>query len=123
VNLSEDDRAVLARTEEVQIETRSATRDVHRTIIWIVVSGEDAFIRSVNGHGARWYREATERPDVDILVDGRTIPVLVQPAADPDAVRQCSEALAAKYRREGGSLRAMLKPSILPTTLRVVARP
>lgn len=120
MNLSADDRAILARTEEVTIETESAAGTVHRTTIWIVVHGEDVFIRSVRGEGARWYREAVARPDVAVLVERRRIPVHLVPAPDADAVASCNAALTAKYGADP-ALGSMLRPATLPTTLRVVA--
>ncbi len=120
VNLRPEDRALLARTEEVKVETRSATGDVHRTIIWIVVDGEEVFVRSVNGDGARWYREAVDRPDVGFDVGGTRIAARVIAAADPESVERCSAALTEKYSADP-ALALMLKPDTLATTLRVLA--
>ncbi|HET9435359.1 MAG TPA: DUF2255 family protein [Candidatus Limnocylindrales bacterium] len=120
MNLSPEDRALLARTEEVDIETRSASGDVHRTIIWIVVDGHDVYVRSVRGAGARWYREAVASPDVSFVVDRRTIPATVVRADDPASIERCSAALGAKYAADP-ALALMLRPDTLPTTLRVLA--
>jgi hypothetical protein len=120
VNLSADERDRLARTEEVKIETRSATGDVHRTIIWVVVDGEDVFIRSVKGDVARWYREAVARPEVALDLGTARVPVRVAAAADPESVARCSAALSVKYGADP-ALRTMLRPHTLPTTLRVLA--
>ncbi|OGO55812.1 MAG: hypothetical protein A2V84_08265 [Chloroflexi bacterium RBG_16_70_13] len=120
VNLSVDERHRLAQAEEVRIETTSPTGIVHRTIIWIVVDGEDVFVRSVNGEGARWYREAVARPDVAFDVGGRRIASRVVAAADPESVGRCSAALKGKYAADP-ALRLMLRPHTLPTTLRVLA--
>jgi len=119
VNLSADDRALLAGSEEVEIETRSAHGTAHRTIIWVVVAGNDALIRSVNGATARWYREALAQPDVALNVAGRRIAVRVESADDPASVERCSAALMAKYRTDP-ALPTMLAPHALSTTLRVV---
>ena len=122
MNLSVAERDLLARTEEVRIETQSASGDVHRTIIWVVVDGEDTYIRSVNGERARWYREAVARPDVGLVVDRKTtIPARAVPALDEMSVARCTEALNVKYARDP-ALRLMLRPNTLPTTLRLDAR-
>lgn len=120
MNLSADDRAILARTEEVAIETESAAGTVHRTTIWVVVDGEDVFIRSVRGDVARWYREAMARQDVAIMAGGRRIPVRILAAPDAASVARCSAALTAKYGADP-ALGSMLRPATLPTTLRVLA--
>jgi len=120
VSLSAEDRALLAASEEVRIETRAADGTVHRTIIWVVVDGDDVFIRSVNGLGARWYREAVGDSLVALIADGRRIDALLLAAADGDSVERCSAALRTKYRADP-ALPTMLVPHTLPTTLRVVA--
>ena len=120
MNLSADDRALLAGSEEVMIETRSADGAVQRTIIWVVVDGDDVLIRSVNGTAGRWYREAVAHPEVALHVAGRRITGRVESAADADTVARCSAALTTKYRADP-ALDTMLIPRTLPTTLRVVA--
>lgn len=120
VNLSADERDLLARTEEVKIVTTSDSGVVHRTIIWIVVEGEDVFVRSVNGESARWFREAVARPNVGLEVGRTTVAARVEPAADPESVALCSAALKAKYAADP-ALPLMLRPHTLPTTLRVLA--
>ncbi|HEX4897436.1 MAG TPA: DUF2255 family protein [Candidatus Limnocylindrales bacterium] len=120
MNLRPDERDLLARTEEVTIETTSASGAVHRTIIWVVVEGEDVFIRSVNGDGARWYREAIARPEVVFEAGTTRLRARVAGATDPGSVERCSAALTAKYHADP-ALRLMLRPETLPTTLRVLA--
>jgi hypothetical protein len=120
VSFSTEDLALLDRTEEVEIETRAPDGPVHRTIIWIVVDGEDVFVRSVNGEGARWFREAVARPDIGLEAGRTTIAARIEPAADPASIARCSAALEAKYAADP-ALRLMLRPNTLPTTLRVLA--
>lgn len=120
MNLSADERALLADSEEVEIETRSADGTVHRTIIWVVADGDDVLLRSVNGDAARWYREAVARPDIALLVGGRRITARIEAAANPATVERCSAALVAKYSADP-ALRTMLLDHTLPTTLRVLA--
>jgi hypothetical protein len=120
VNLSADERGLLARAEEVKIETTAESGVTHRTIIWVVVDGEGVYLRSVNGETARWYREAVARPEIGLEVGRTTIAARVAPAADPDSVARCSAALKAKYAADP-ALRLMLRPHTLPTTLRVLA--
>ena len=118
------DLALLDAAEEVEIETAAPDGAAHRTIIWIVVDGDDVFVRSVNGSGARWYREAVGRPDaIAIHVDGRSLPARVEAAADGASVEQVSAALGRKYASSRASLRSMLAPHTLETTLRVVPNP
>ena len=116
--------AWLEETEEVEIETAHAGGATHRTIIWVVVDGEDAFIRSVNGSTARWYREAVANPTVTIHSRRRARPeqalsARIEAATDAESVERTSDALRRKYAGDP-SLDSMLVPSILPTTLRLI---
>ncbi|HUG29103.1 MAG TPA: DUF2255 family protein [Candidatus Limnocylindria bacterium] len=115
----EQDRAAIAAADEIEIETHATDGTVHRTIIWIVTSDGDVYVRSVNGPGARWYREATATGEADLHLDGRPIPARVEAAANAAGVAACSEALRAKYTADS-SLQSMLMPETLPTTLHVV---
>ena len=114
------DLAALAEAEEITIETRAADGTAHRTIIWIVEHASELYIRSVNGPGARWFREATADTTIALHVDRRRVAARVIPAADPASIEACSEGLRTKYRNDY-SLGSMLRPNTLPTTLRVVA--
>jgi hypothetical protein len=113
------DLAVLDATAEIEIETRAAAdAPLHRTIIWVMTDGPDAFIRSVRGSVARWYREAIAHPDVVVHAGGRTFPARVVPAPDADSVARTSAALVRKYTGVDG-LPEMLVPDTFPTTLRL----
>jgi hypothetical protein len=113
-----DELALLADTEEIELETARPDGQTRRTIIWIMVDGEDAFIRSVNGAGARWYREATANPSVTIHAGTQALPARVIAAPDPESVARVNDALERKYTGIVG-LREMLVPDIFETTLRV----
>ena len=113
-----EDLALLADTEEIEIETARPGGPPHRTIIWVVVDGDDAFIRSVNGAGARWYREAVADPSVTIHAGERALQARAMAAPDPDSVKRVNDALERKYTGSVG-LREMLVPDIFDTTLRV----
>jgi hypothetical protein len=110
--------ALLTETEEIEIETARPDGPHHRTIIWVVVDGDEVFIRSVNGADARWYREAIADPSVTIHGGGLALPARVEAATDPDSIRRTNEGLTRKYANVPG-YRPMLKPDIFDTTLRV----
>lgn len=116
--------AMLDRVQEVQVETTSLDgSETHRTIIWIVTSGEQVFVRSVRGDAGRWYREARQRPEVILHAEGPPIPATLAMADDPASIQQVNEALTAKYgRRAPASTASMLRPHTLPTTMRVDPR-
>ena len=119
MHLSADDVALLEATEEIEIETcAQAGSPVHKTIIWAVTDGPDAFIRSYRGPTARWYREISANPVATVTVADRRIAVRVVPAADPQSVARTSAALERKYASDSATP-AMLAATNLPTTLRL----
>jgi hypothetical protein len=110
--------ALLDATEEIEIETARPDGAAHRTTIWVVVEGDDAFIRSVNGAGARWYRETIAEPLVTIHAGDRALAARAVAAADADSIRRVSDSLRRKYTGITG-LPEMLEPGIFDTTLRL----
>src|SRR3954454_16402793 len=104
---------------ETPIETYRPDGTPRRTIIWVLVDGDDVFVRSWKGDRGYWFQSATE-PDakVALIVDGRTVPVAVHGATDAESVERCSEALRRKYPRND-SLGGMLRDEVLGTTLRL----
>ena len=119
MHLSPPDVALLEATVEIEIETQADdASSVHRTIVWVVTDGPDAFIRSVNGTGARWFREAAVRPEVVIHAGDRSIRALAVLAIDPVSVARTSAALERKYAGDMG-LPSMLVPKVLDATLRL----
>jgi hypothetical protein len=113
------DLAALEAAEEIRIETRAAAdAPVHRTIIWAVTDGPDAFIRSVNGTSARWYREAIAHPELTVHAGAMVLQARAVPATDPDSIARTSAALVTKYTGIDG-LKEMLVPDVLDATLRL----
>jgi hypothetical protein len=112
------DRALMAEAEEVDIETTLPDGTVHRVTIWIMVDGEDVFVRSVRGRAGRWYREAVANPAVAVHVGGRRITASAIAATDPDSIERASASLRRKYGA-GESVDSMLVPDVLDTTIRL----
>lgn len=108
----------LAAAEEVEIETQAPDGPVHRTTIWVVVDGDEAFIRSYHGPTARWYGEALANPAVAVHVDGQRLAATAIPATDPDSIERVTASLWAKYPEDPGT-KGMVAPANLPTTLRL----
>ena len=119
MTFAESDLARLDQLEEIEVETRSADGVVHRTIVWPVVRDGTVYLRSYKGPSGRWYREALANPSVALHVEGRRLPASAEPAADAASVEACSVALRDKYATSY-SLKAMLVPDVLPTTLKLV---
>jgi len=113
------DLAALHAAEEIRIETRAAAdAPVHRTIIWVVTDGPDAFIRSVNGTSARWYREVIAHPELTVRAGGTVLQARAVRATDPASVARVNAGLVAKYTGIDG-FEPMLVPDIFDATLRL----
>ena len=115
---------MLGRVLEVEIETTSLDGERrHRTIIWVVVVGDQAYIRSEYAEAGRWYREARSEPRIILHAEGKAIGATAVPANDPETVEAVSDAYRAKYgERSPGSTEAMVAPLTLEHTLRLDPR-
>jgi hypothetical protein len=112
--------ALLDRTEEVTIETRSRSGRGHETIIWVVVAeGGDVYVRSVRGTSGRWYGELMETQQGALHAGERRIGVRAIPAPDELSIEACNEALRRKYTGIPG-FEPMFEEHTLPTTVRLV---
>lgn len=111
---------LLDRTDEIEIETMRRDGRPRRTTIWIVVADGTPYVRSVRGADGAWYRAVVREPAARLHAGGRAIDVRLVPATDDDSVRGVSEAITRKYQsRWAGPTASMLRPEVLPTTLRV----
>ncbi|HEY7623874.1 MAG TPA: DUF2255 family protein [Candidatus Limnocylindria bacterium] len=109
--------ALLDRSKEVDIETRSPKGTLHSVPIWVVVDGDDVFIRTYRGKTSRWYRELLASGGA-LVADGKRIPVRALIATDAGSVKRTSDGYRRKYRK-GSSLDSMLVPEVLDTTVRL----
>jgi hypothetical protein len=112
---------LLDETREVRIETRRDDHSPeHRTIIWVVVAEGEVFVRSVRGPGGRWYREISSNPEGALHAHDDRIPVQATPVTEEAMVDAVSAAFRSKYQRSSpASTEAMVRPEILPTTLKL----
>ncbi|HEY7522226.1 MAG TPA: nitroreductase/quinone reductase family protein [Candidatus Limnocylindrales bacterium] len=118
MSFSAEDRALLDRIEEVEIETQRPDGPIHRTTIWTIVDGDEVFVRSYRGERARWYRDALANPAVAILADGRRLAATAIAAGDPQSIERASAGFRRKYAGDPAA-GAMVRPEVLSTTLRL----
>jgi hypothetical protein len=112
----------LRTTQEVRIETRAGPdAPVHKTIIWVVVDGERAFVRTYRGAKSRWYREVLVEPDCALWLGQEALPVRAVVATGPDAIAAVSRGFEAKYA-SSSSTPAMVRAEVLETTLELLPR-
>jgi hypothetical protein len=112
----------LEAAREIDIETRAGNdAPVHRTTVWVVVDGDDVFVRSYRGESGRWYREISGNPDAVVHLDEDSQPVRAVPASDPESVQRVSDGYRSKYA-DSSVVDSMLTDEVEPTTLRLEPR-
>jgi hypothetical protein len=111
----------IAESDEVEIETRRDSKSpLHRVTIWIVPTEEGVYVRSYKGKRGRWYQEALANPQVSIRLGRRQVRARAELEHNPLLIRAVNVAYRKKYgERWPDETQAMLKRSVLPTTLRV----
>jgi hypothetical protein len=89
----------LKSTQEVKLETASSSGEEHTTKLWIVVVEGEPYLRSMNGPGARWYKELTTAGRADIVTTDAQIRMHVgaEHVDDPATLAQVSKAIKKKY--------------------------
>lgn len=111
-----DTLRALRETKEIAI--RTGKRPATSVTIWVVVAGEDVFVRSVRGAKGRWYRDLAEGGPATLEVGGRQLKVQAIPAPDAESVGRASREYLAKYRTSPYA-EPMVGAEVLPTTLRL----
>lgn len=114
-----DTLRTLRDANEVTIRTDKHPR--HALPIWVVVDGDDAFVRSVRGARGRWYRDLAAGGFATLEVAGRSLAVHAVPAGDTAAIDRASREYLRKYQPSPYA-QSMVKPEVLPTTLRLEPR-
>ena len=114
-----DTLGALRESEEVAIRTEK--HPANAVVIWVVVGDDEVFVRSVRGTKGRWYRDLAAGGPATLEFAGRRLAVQAVPASDPDAVARASREYLRKYRPSPYA-EAMVRPDLLPTTLRFEPR-
>ncbi|MEU8343210.1 hypothetical protein SAMN05443665_1015133 [Actinomadura meyerae] len=119
---SNDDLARLGGADEIQVAPEKSDGTLRSpTTIWIVRTGEEMYVRSVNGRDGHWYQTAENTHRGQIRADGTTVDVAFVDEGDPAVNEQVDAAYMAKY---GSTPYAepMTRPGPRDTTLRLAPR-
>jgi hypothetical protein len=108
----------LSTAEEIPLETRSSTGRTHRTIVWVVVEGQEVYVRCVRGSYGRWDQESTANAHGAIEVNGQHLAGQAVPVTDEASISRGSSADLRKYR-SSPVVRSIVRQETLPTTLRL----
>ena len=90
-------------------------------VIWVVVADDEVFVRSVYGARGRWYQDIAAGGPAMLEFGGRRLPVQAVPESDVGAIDRASDEYLRKYQPSPYA-QAMVKPEVLPTTLRLGPR-
>jgi hypothetical protein len=111
--------AFLDRVKEIDIETRGRDGAVHRVPIWVLVIDGEVYVASYHGKRGRWWRELL-RSGEGALVGGRRRIVVRPHRVRAQRIRDAmSAAFAKKYPTSRASVKAMQRPEVLETALRL----
>jgi hypothetical protein len=91
-----DTLRLLQTVPEVTIRTEKHPDTA--VILWVVVAGDDVYVRSVRGTKGRWYQDLKAGGPATVELQGRRIPVQAIPATDASSVKHASGAYRTKYR-------------------------
>jgi hypothetical protein len=118
-NFDEDTLRQFREVREIAIRTEKHPKSA--VVIWVVVADDAVFVRSVYGARGRWYRDLAAGGSATLEFSGRSAPVRAIPESDPGAVDRASGEYLRKYQPSPYAS-AMVKPEVLPTTLRLEPR-
>jgi len=104
-----------------EIGIRTAQHPGHAVVIWIVVAGDEVFVRSFRGAKGRWYRDIAAGGPAMLEFGDRRLAVQAVPANEPAAIERASREYLSKYKSSSYA-QAMVQPELLPTTLRLEPR-
>lgn len=104
-----------------EVAIRTGKRPDSAVVIWVVVEGEEVFVRSVQGARGRWYRDLAAGGPATLELAGRQLAVQAIPAGEPEAIALASREYLRKYQGSPYA-EAMVRAEVLPTTLRLEPR-
>jgi hypothetical protein len=90
-------------------------------VIWVVVVGDEVFVRSWRGAEGRWYKDLASGGPATLEFPGHRLAVQAVPASDAKSVARTSSEILRKYRHSSHA-QEMVRAEILPTTLRLEPR-
>jgi hypothetical protein len=114
-----DTLRALRDVQEPTIRTDKHTKSA--VVIWVVVDGDDVFVRSWLGTKGRWYKDLATGGPATLEFAGGRLAVHAIPASDGASVDRASREILRKYRHSSHA-QEMVRAEILPTTLRLEPR-
>jgi len=120
--MTDFDADILRKLHEAQeVAIRTERHPNSTVVIWVVVSDDEVFVRSVRGTKGRWYRDLAAGGPATLELAGHQLAVQAIPASDSDTIARASREYLRKYQPSPYA-QAMVHADVLPTTLRLEPR-
>jgi len=104
-----------------EVAIRTEKHPASAVVIWVVVAGDEVFVRSVRGGKGRWYRDLAASGSATLEFAGRRLAVQALPVSDADAIARASREYLRKYQPSPYA-QSVVRDEVLPTTLRLEPR-
>jgi hypothetical protein len=113
----------IGNAEELQIASLRTDGTLRKlVIIWVVLVGDDLYVRSANGRTGAWFRGAQARHEGRIWAGGVEKDITLVEETDPKVNDQIDAAYLAKYRRYPQYVVPMVTPAVRAATFKLVPR-
>ena len=119
-----DDLDRIADSTELRIASRRGDGTLRAALtVWVVRSGDELYVRSMNGRDSSWFRGAQTRHEGHIRAHGLNRDVTFVEEADGGLNDRIDSAYRDKYGRYGDRLiQRMTSPNVRAATIRLVPR-
>ena len=105
--------------KEIAIRTEKHPKSA--VVIWVVVVGDEVFVRSVRGGRGRWYRDLAAGGSATLEFAGRRLAVQALPANDTASIERASREYLRKYQPSPYA-QSIVRAEVLQTTFRLEPR-
>jgi hypothetical protein len=113
----------IGNAEELQIASLRADNTLHKpVIIWVVRTGDELYVRSVNGRTSAWFRGVQTRHEGHIQAGGVEKDVTFVEQDDSELEKQLDAAYSAKYKRYPSSVDHINSAAARTATIKLVPR-
>jgi hypothetical protein len=120
--MSDFDADTLRQLREMrEVSIRTDKHPKAAVVIWVVVAGDEVFVRSWLGNKGRWYRDLAAGGPATLEFAGHRLEVQAFPAGEADSIARSSAEFLRKYQPSTHA-QEMVRSETLSTTLRLEPR-
>jgi hypothetical protein len=121
---TDDELNKIGNADELLIASRRADGTLRKpVIIWVVRTGDDLYVRSVNGRTSAWFRGVLARHQGRISAGGVEKEVAFVEETDPGINAKIDAAYLAKYSRYPQYVAPMITMEVKAATIKLVPHP